>query len=244
MAIVGLTFTVVDQSGQLNFYTSELFQYATFGLSTFLAIFTIVNPVGNIPFFVTLTQEYSPDLKLRVTRRVVTVAALTLFVFALAGNYIFLVYHTSIHAFRIAGGILLFSIAFTMMHGGRIRAKLTEPEREEALSKEEVGIIPLGIPMFAGPGAITTAMVLMAEASVPTPNLVKVGIVFLAILATMAISYLLLARADWFAKRFGKTGMMAFSRIMGLILGAVAVQFVIVGIRGAWTDYFLAPNPD
>jgi multiple antibiotic resistance protein len=211
----------------------------TFGLSAFAAIFTIVNPVGNIPFFVTLTGDYSRELKVRVAKRVVTVATVTLFLFALAGNYIFLLFQTSIHAFRIAGGILLFSIAFSMMQGERPRAKLTDREREEALSREAVGVVPLGIPMFAGPGAITTAMVLMAESSVPVLNPFKAALVFLAIALTMVISYTLLVRADAFAERFGRIGMMAFTRIMGLLLAAIAVQFIIMGVRGAWIEYFM-----
>lgn len=215
------------------------FDLITFGLSAFAAVFTIVNPVGNLPFFVTLTSGYSRDLKVRVAKKVVVVATLTLFVFALAGNYIFLIFQTSIHAFRIAGGILLFSIAFSMMQGERPRAKLTEREREEALSREAVGVVPLGIPMFAGPGAITTAMVLIAESSVPEVNLAKATMVFAAIVLTMLISYALLLKADTFAERFGRIGMMAITRIMGLLLAAIAVQFIIMGVRGAWIDYFM-----
>ncbi|MFQ5837436.1 MAG: MarC family protein [Thermoplasmata archaeon] len=218
---------------------SETVELITFGLSAFAAIFTIVNPVGNIPFFVALTEGYSLELKLRVAKKVVVVATITLFLFALAGNYIFLIFHTSIHAFRIAGGVLLFSIAFTMMHGERPTAKLTDREKEEALSKEVVGVVPLGIPMFAGPGAITTAMVLMAGSSVPTLSLMKAALVFLSILTTMAMSYVLLLRSDSIVERFGRMGMMAFSRIMGLLLAAIAVQFIILGVQGAWMEYFV-----
>ncbi len=214
-------------------------ELVSFGFSAFAAIFTIVNPVGNIPFFVTLTQGYTKELQRRVIKKVVTVATLTLILFGLVGNYIFLLFHTSIHAFRIAGGVLLFSIAFTMMHGERSRSKLTDREQEEALSREAVGVVPLGIPMFAGPGAITTAMVLMGESSVPSLNPLKAVLVLVSILVTMMISYVLLARAEWISRRFGRMGMMAFSRIMGLILAAIAIQFVIVGIQGAWVDYFL-----
>lgn len=216
---------------------TETATLVAFGLSAFAALFTIVNPVGNLPFFVSLTHDCTPELKRRVAQRVVRVAFVTLLVFALAGNYIFLIFHTSIHAFRIAGGLLLLSIAFSMLHGERSRAHLTDREREEALSRESVGVVPLGIPMFAGPGAITTAMVLMAEASVPL-DLLKVGLVLLAIVATLAISYALLRKADAITGRFGRMGMMAVSRIMGLILAAIAVQFIILGIQGAYLQYF------
>ncbi len=218
---------------------STVLELLAFGLSAFAAIFTIVNPVGNIPVYVTLTEGYTRERRTEVAKRAVIVATVTLVVFALTGNYIFLVFHTSIHAFRIAGGILLFSIAFNMMHGERPKAKLTEREREEASAREEVGVVPLGIPIFAGPGAITTAIVLMGESAVPSLDVAKSILVLVSILVTMAISQVLLLRSEWIAKRFGRVGMMAFSRIMGLILAAIAVQFVIVGFQGAWVDYFL-----
>lgn len=218
---------------------STLAEMVAFGLSALAAIFTIVNPVGNIPVFVSLTEGYTREHRLEVVKKAAWSATMTLLLFALAGNYIFLVFHTTIHAFRIAGGVLLFSIAFTMMHGERTKAKLTDREQEEALSREAVGVVPIGIPIFAGPGAITTAMVLMGEASVPSLDVAKVVLVILAILITMVISYGLLLRSDWVVKRFGRIGMMAFSRIMGLILAAIAVQFIIVGIRGVWLAYFV-----
>ncbi len=222
---------------------ADAVQLVAFGLSSFAAIFTIVNPVGNLPLFLSLTEGFTPQLRRLVVRQVVTVATVTMFLFALAGNYVFLVFHTSIHAFRIAGGALLFSIAFAMMQGERPKAKLTDREREETQGREAVGVVPLGIPLFAGPGAITTAMVLMGSASEPALDLVKVALVLLSILVTMAISYVLLARSERIFRRFGRTGMMAFTRIMGLILAAIAVQFVILGIQGAWVAYFMGATP-
>ncbi len=210
-----------------------------FGLSAFAAIFTIVNPVGNLPVFAALTEGYPRGQKARVAQKVVVVSIVTLVLFALAGNYIFLVFHTTIHAFRIAGGILLFSIAFTMMYGERPKAKLTDVEREEALAREMVGVVPLGIPMFAGPGAITTAMVLMAEASVPALDVVKIALVLVSIVLTMGIAFLLMSQADRIMERFGRVSMMAFGRVMGLILAAIAVQFILVGLQGAWLAYFV-----
>ncbi|MEE9224442.1 MAG: NAAT family transporter, partial [Thermoplasmata archaeon] len=152
-----------------------------FALSAFTAIFAIVNPVGNLTFFVALTEGYSKEDKIKVIKKVIMVASITLLVFALAGNTIFTMFHTSIPAFRIAGGLLLFSIGFVMVQGGRPGSKLTEKDRSEALEKEMVGAVPLGVPMFAGPGSITTVMVFMAEASSPDVDLIKIGIILLAI---------------------------------------------------------------
>src|SRR3972149_5458460 len=149
----------------------------TFAIATFTAVFAIVNPLGATTFFVTLTQGYSKPLKLRVIKKAVLAATFTLLVFAFVGNYIFFFFGTSIPAFRIAGGALLFSIGFTMIQGERPRSQLTPQDRQEALEKEVVGVVPLGIPMFAGPGAITTVMVLMAEASNPLDPMAVVVIV-------------------------------------------------------------------
>jgi multiple antibiotic resistance protein len=210
-----------------------------FALSAFTAIFAIVNPVGNLTFFVALTEGYSLEDKKRVIKKVILVASATLLVFALAGNYIFMIFHTSIPAFRIAGGLLLFSIAFVMVWGGRPGTKLTERDRSEALEKDEVGAVPLGVPMFAGPGSITTVMVFMAEASSPDVDLVKIGIILLAIIATMAVSYVLLRYSGRITRRMGRTGAAAFSRIMGLILAAIAVQIIVIGIFGVVDLYYL-----
>jgi multiple antibiotic resistance protein len=210
-----------------------------FALSAFAAIFAIVNPVGNLTFFVALTEGYTLEDKKRVIKKAILVASATLLIFALAGNYIFAIFHTSIPAFRIAGGLLLFSIAFVMVWGGRPGTKLTDRDRSEALEKEEVGAVPLGIPMFAGPGSITTVMVYMAEASSPGLDVVKMGIILLAIIATMAVSYLLLRYSGRITRRMGRTGAAAFSRVMGLILAAIAVQIIVIGIFGVIDLYYL-----
>ncbi|MCJ2556251.1 MAG: MarC family protein [Candidatus Thermoplasmatota archaeon] len=204
-----------------------------FALSAFAAIFAIVNPVGNLTFFVALTEGYTPELRRKVINKVILVASVTLLVFALLGNYIFMIFHTSIPAFRIAGGILLFSIAFVMLWGGRPGTKLTDRDRSEAMEQEVVGAVPLGVPMFAGPGSITTVMVFMAEASSPTLDLVKAVVIVAAILGTMAASYFLLLYSDRITKRMGRIGALAFSRIMGLILAAIAMQIILVGVFGA-----------
>ncbi|HYU06795.1 MAG TPA: MarC family protein, partial [Thermoplasmata archaeon] len=154
------------------------------------------------------------------------------------GNYIFLLFGTSIPAFRVAGGILLFSIAFSMMQGERSRTQLTPQDRQEALEREAVGVVPLGIPMLAGPGAITTVMVLMAGASSPELDMLRIGIILATIIATMAVSWLMLTYADLIFRRIGRMGAYAISRIMGLILAAIAVQFIILGVQGAYLEYF------
>jgi multiple antibiotic resistance protein len=210
----------------------------SFAVTTFVAIFAIVNPIGAMTFFVVLTRAYPKEVKKRVIERAILAATLALLIFALVGNYIFLIFGTSIPAFRIAGGILLFSIAFAMMQGERSRTQLTPQDRQEALEREAIGIVPLGIPMLAGPGAITTVIALMADATSPGLDTLRVVVILGSILGTMLASWIMLTYADVIFRRIGRMGAYAISRIMGLILAAIAVQFVILGIQGAIALYF------
>ncbi len=212
-----------------------------FAISAFAAIFAIVNPLGNIPFFFAVTEDYTPEQKHRVAIMVALVTAGVLFIFALFGQWIFTIYGITIPSFKIAGGLLLFTIAFSMLQGQRSKTKLTDEEKQDALQKESVGIVPLGIPMFAGPGAITTVMILVSDASAsPNSGLELLGI-SAAIILTVVISYLTLTYSDRIFNLMGRSGTMAFSRIMGLLLAAVAVNFMLGGIAQAIPMYGLLP---
>ena len=209
-----------------------------FAITAFASLFAIVNPVGNIPVFVAVTDGYSVELKKRVRTKVCIVAGGVLIVFALFGNYIFDLYGITIPAFKIAGGILLFSIAFTMTRGQMTRAKISEEETQEASEKEEVGVVPLGIPLFAGPGAITTVMIYVSYALNSSDVTFDFIAIVLSILGIVGISYLLLKFADPLFGRMGRSGAMAFTRIMGLLLAAMAVEFMISGSFEAVSQYW------
>jgi multiple antibiotic resistance protein len=197
-----------------------------------VAIFAIVNPVGNISFFVTLTQGYTPKERNAVIRKTTLVAGGILAIFALIGNQIFHFFSITIPAFRIAGGMLLLTIAFSMLQGSHPKSKVTDRDKEEALQREAIGIVPLGIPMFAGPGSITTVMIYITDATqAEVTNWTIIFAVFLGILITMIISYILLYYGEVLFEKMGRMGTLAFSRIMGLILAAMAVQFMIEGIK-------------
>jgi multiple antibiotic resistance protein len=201
-----------------------------FAITAFAAVFAVVNPIGNIPFFVAVTEGYPKDLRKRIIVKITVVIVVVLMAFALFGQYIFALYGITIPAFKIAGGILLFTISFSMVQGQRTRTKITEQDEEDLLAKEEIGIVPLGIPLFAGPGAITTVMIYISYATTSTDVTADVLSVFAAILATAGISYLLLVYSTPIFDRMGRMGAAAFSRIMGLLLAAVAVEFIISGI--------------
>ncbi len=199
-----------------------------FFVASFVAIFSIVNPFGSIPFFSTMTQSYSKEEKKRTLKKSILVATLVLFVFGIGGKYIFMVFNINVDVFKIAGGILLFKVAFDMMHGKYTRSRLSDSEREEIEEKEAVGIVPLGVPLLAGPGAITTVIIYVTEKSA---TLVDQAMVFVSILLVMIISYYLLYFSDIFFKYLGKTGNQVISRIMGLILAAMSIEFIVEGIK-------------
>jgi len=201
-----------------------------FAIAVIVAVFAIVNPIGNVSFFVALTQGYSRAERNAVIRKVIIVATGVLSVFALVGNFIFDIFSITIPAFKIAGGLLLLTIAFSMMQGSHPKSKVTDRDKEEALAREAVGIVPLGIPMFAGPGAITTVMIYMSEATMEGVALDQIALVFMAIFITMALSFVILYYGERIFERIGRMGALAFSRIMGLILAAISVQFMMDGI--------------
>ncbi len=210
-----------------------------FAISAFATVFAIVNPLGNIPFYFAITEGYTSEQKQRVVAKTCMVVLAVLFIFAVFGQWIFSLYGITIPSFKIAGGILLFTIAFSMLQGQKSKTKITDEEHEEAMQKEAVGIVPLGIPMFAGPGAITTVMILVSDSSsYPDSQLYLLAIAF-AIILTVVISFIVLRNSSIIYNLMGKSGAMAFSRIMGLLLAAVAVNYILSGLAQAIPAYGL-----
>jgi multiple antibiotic resistance protein len=150
---------------------------------------------------------------------------LVLSLFAISGTFIFKMFGITLAAFEIAGGIILLLIGLEMMQARRSTQEGVN-ETEEGARKEDIGITPLGIPLLAGPGAISTVMVLMGA----SPTWQHAIPIFVAIAVTSLASYLILASADRVRKRMGETGIRIMMRIMGLLLTAIAVQFVINGL--------------
>jgi len=198
-----------------------------FGLTAMASIFAIVDPIGAVPFFSVLTEGFSAADKRAVVQKSCLVALVVLLVFGLAGQWVFLAFGFTVPAFQIAGGILLFSVGFEMLHGERPRTKSTESEHEEALERQAVGVVPLGIPLLAGPGAISAVMVYMSQ---DTSSPVDKVFIFAGILVAILASYVALLYSDQIFRRIGRTGTLALSRILGLLLAAVAVQFIINGV--------------
>jgi multiple antibiotic resistance protein len=202
--------------------------FAQFALVTLTSILFIVDPIAVIPTYLVITQDETPAHRAITARRACIAATLILVGFALFGTVIFRIFGITIEAFRIAGGLILWVVAMDMLHGER-KTQESGPEVAEGRVKEDVAITPLAMPMLAGPGAISTIMVLAGQARTISEKAIVHG----AIIVTMAVSFVVLRGGERLVRRMGQTGVRVMTRIMGLLLAAIAVQFVITGARDA-----------
>ena len=196
-------------------------------LLVFTSILFIVDPFAVVPTFLAMTERDSPEQRRVLARRGAWTCAITLIAFAAGGSLIFRIFGITIGAFKIAGGILLGLNALDMVQARRSQQRETPAEKAEGIQKEDIGIMPLGVPMLAGPGAISTVMVLALGSKGPLVT----AAVYVSIILTTLISYYVLAAASLVERRLGQTGMRILTRLMGLVLCAIAVQFVIDGIK-------------
>ena len=199
-----------------------------FALVTLTSVLFIVDPIAVIPTYLVITQGETTDQRAVTARRACIAAALILIAFALGGALIFQMFGITLEAFRIAGGLILWLVAMDMLHGER-RTQESRPEIAEGRVKEDVAVTPLAMPMLAGPGAISTIMVLAGQAR----TLPEKALLHGAIVLTMLISWIVLRVAERVVVKMGQTGIRVMTRIMGLLLAAIAVQFVITGTRDA-----------
>jgi multiple antibiotic resistance protein len=204
---------------------SHLTQILEFALLTLSSIFFLVDPFAVIPQFLVITADSQPDERRHVARRAGWTCALILAGFAVAGSLIFRAFGITLPAFKIAGGIILLKIGMDNLYAKRSGTKESPEEAQEGASKADAGVIPLGIPMLAGPGAISTVMVLVGESH----SWWQHGILYAAIILSSLASYWILAGADRVRGYLGETGIRILMRLMGLILVAIAVQFVVNG---------------
>ena len=196
-------------------------------LLVFTSIFFIVDPFAVIPSFLAMTERDTPPQRRILAKRGAWTCFLTLTLFALGGSLIFKIFGITIGAFKIAGGVLIGLNAIDMVQARRSQQRETPAEKAEGIQKEDIGIMPLGVPMLAGPGAISTVSVLALGAKGP----VMTAAVYASIALTALISYGVLGAATMVERRLGQTGMRVLTRLMGLVLCAIAVQFIIDGIK-------------
>jgi multiple antibiotic resistance protein len=201
---------------------------ARFALVTFTSILFIVDPIAAVPTYLVITQDETRVERQHTARRACIAMTVLLVVFAATGTLLFRAFGITLPAFRTAGGLILWFVAMDMLRGER----RTQEGREELLegqAKEDVAVTPLAIPMLAGPGAISTVIVLSGQAH----GLLENGVVYGSIVLTGVVSFLALRVGEPLLGRLGKTGIRVVTRIMGLILAAVAAQFVLSGVKEA-----------
>jgi multiple antibiotic resistance protein len=206
----------------------------SFTLIAFSALFFVVDPPGVVPVFISLTEGDSEDKRRSMALRACVITVAVLVVFALFGQLIFKLFSVTLAAFKIAGGVLVMITALDMLSSRRSPTKTSDPELAEGRKKADIAIVPLAMPLLAGPGAIATTMVLQAQAH----QLWQSAVVMAAIVATAFSAYLCLRAAVFLDRKMGAGVRAIFERVMGLMLAAIAVQFMIGGIRDAFPEIF------
>jgi multiple antibiotic resistance protein len=200
--------------------------YVRFSVLALSSIFFLVDPFAALPTFLAVTAGSDADRRKRIARKASLTALIFLSAFAVAGQYIFKMFGITLPAFEIAGGVILLLIGLDMLEAKRSATQEASGDTEAAASKEDAGIVPLGIPMLAGPGAIASVMVLVGQAQTRWQMAAILGSIFI----TAAICYLVLGNSDRVGRALGETGIRILVRIMGLLLVALAVQYFVNGM--------------
>jgi multiple antibiotic resistance protein len=211
--------------------------FVRFALVALSSIFFLVDPFAAIPSFLAITESADPLRRRGMARKASLTCFIVLTSFALGGQFIFRMFGITLPAFEVAGGLILLLIGLEMLQAKRSATQEAMGDTEEASHKEDAGVVPLGIPMLAGPGAISSVMVLMGQ----SPSLWhwQTGVVLGAIGITALSSYWVLSAATQVRSFLGETGIRILVRIMGLLLVALAMQFFVNGLM----DLGVIPKP-
>ena len=200
-------------------------------ISALVTFFVIIDPPGCVPIFASLTSGAPAAHRRVMAVRSTLVAAGILFAFALVGKAFLGALHVSLDAFRIAGGIMLFMIALDMVFEKRTERRESRAQDVLATDHDDISIFPMGIPMIAGPGSIASAMLLMSRAD----GWAERGVVLAALATTLVLTLVSLLLAGPLMKLVGYRVEAMITRILGVILAALAAQFVIDGVKGSFT---------
>ena len=200
-------------------------------LSSFTALFAIVDPFALIPIFLSMTDRFSQGERAAVCLKSSLVAAGILLAFAVAGEKIFKLFGISIPAFQIAGGILLLRFGIAELTADRERLK--REEESESYERQDISIFPLATPLLAGPGSISTVVIQASQSK----GWLEEIILILSVISVFVVSYFLLRSAPYLYRILRRTGLNLMTRIMGIILTAIAVQYIINGLTSVWNSW-------
>lgn len=199
-----------------------------FLIRTFVGLIAIVNPIGAVPVFIALTSDRPDSDMSGIVKSTAITTAVTLLVAAFLGRYILAFFGISVASFQVGGGLLILLMGLSMLQASMSGAKHSSEEAEEAHSRPNIAVVPLAIPLLAGPGAITLVIVEAEKAF--QRSLVTLGLLIFAILLIAATVALVLGAGPKIARKLGKTGVNVFTRVMGLIITAIAVEFMVTGL--------------
>ncbi len=198
-----------------------------FTIRAFVTFFTIIDPVGLAPVVIALTANLNDAQRSTIVTRAVIISAIIIAFFALVGRFLLDRLGISLYAFNMAGGALLFLVAVDMLFGRPSGVRETKTEQEEAATREDISVFPLAIPMIAGPGTIATTILYVDLA---TPNIFDLLSVAAAIISALFVAWLVMRSSMWIIRHVGRTGILVLSRILGILLAALAIQFILNGI--------------
>ncbi|MCP4820483.1 MAG: NAAT family transporter [Shimia sp.] len=197
-------------------------------VTAFVTLFVIIDPIGLLPIFISLTQGVPTRERRAIAMRACIIAAVLLSVFAFLGEAVLGFVGISMPAFRIAGGLLLFFTAFDMLFERRTKRREGQAEEaEEEPDHDDPSVFPMALPLIAGPGAITTVILLVGQYDDTQSKLLMLAMA----LAVVLLLFVLFLTADFFERALGRTGINVVTRLFGMLLAALAVQFILDGLR-------------
>lgn len=196
-----------------------------FGLLAFTSFFTLINPLGVMPIFMTMTADLEQENRTKTARKASIISLIIIIIFAFLGQLLFKFFGISVNSFRIVGGVIFFLMGMDMLQA-RL-GKVTIKDNEIKTYVNDISITPLAIPMICGPGALTNAIVLMEDATSPE----KKVLLIVAVTLVMLLTYLILYSASRIIRLMGQTGINVMMRLMGLIVMVIAVEFFFSGLK-------------
>jgi len=197
----------------------------TIALLYFTSFFSLINPLGSMPVFLTMTAELDKKARIRTAVKAVITAFITLMIFAFGGQMLFKFFGISVDSFRVVGGIIFFMMGFDMLNA-RLSSFKSFDQKEVKNYVDDISITPLGIPMIAGPGSITNSIVLMQDSETFAAKAVLIG----TILFTMLLTLIIYISGSSIIKFLGDTGNKIMLKLMGLIVMVIAVEFFFAGL--------------
>jgi multiple antibiotic resistance protein len=197
----------------------------TFGILTFTSFFTLINPLGTMPIFMTMTADLDKQDRTRTAKKASIVAFITIVIFAFSGQVLFNFFGISVNSFRIVGGVIFFLMGMDMLQARLGKVKIKESEVKTYVN--DISITPLAIPMICGPGALTNAIIMMEDAD----SIEKKVVLILTVMLVMLLTYTILYSSSRIIKILGETGNNVMMRLMGLIVMVIAVEFFFSGLK-------------